>query len=348
MLHIILLILKIIGIILLCILGFLILAVLCALFVPVRYRIEVSREEGEGKPPVTAYVKITWLLHLINILVHYPAEVIVRVRILVFTIFRIPVKEGKAKDFRGKRKDRKKHKQQNEQESEDGQAEAREQDDCTDAGNEETVPDSSCTSYVADMPERVTQQDAEPGADDEGQTEDGMKFSLSRMIRKCIEKIKGFIEKIKHVVDKIKEFFANIQYTIYKFCDKIKSALHNIQYYREVLESDSFRQSMDLCKNELGYVFRKLKPDKFEADLRVGMDDPAATGQILAIYGMLYPLIGQHVRLIGDFACEGTHIEGELYIRGRIRAYTFLRVLIRVYRNKDIRRLIKLLKKEAV
>lgn len=344
MLHIILLILKIIGIVLLCILGFLILSVLCGLFVPVRYRIEVSREEGEGKPPVTAHVRITWLLHLVNILVRYPAEVIVRVRIYVFTIFRIPVKERKTTDTGRKKKNRKKRRQPNEPENESNQ------DGEADAENEETVVGDGFTPSLTGSPDSLTPQDSmpEPGEDGEGTPEDGRGFWLFRMIRKCIDKIKEIIEKIKYAVDKIKALFENIQYTIRKFCDKIRFTLDNIQYYREVLESDSFKRSLELSKRELGYVFRKLKPDKFEADLSVGMDDPAATGQILAIYGMLYPLIGQHVRLVGDFACEGTHIEGKLYIQGRIRAYTFLRVLIRVYRNKDIRRLIKLLKKEAV
>ena len=69
-----LLILKIIGIILICILGMVLFAVLCALFVPLRYQIEVMREEGEGKPPVVVRVKVTWLLHLINVLLRYPAD----------------------------------------------------------------------------------------------------------------------------------------------------------------------------------------------------------------------------------------------------------------------------------
>ena len=122
----------------------------------------------------------------------------------------------------------------------------------------------------------------------------------------------------------------------------------NIQYYREVLESESFRQSAALCKRELVWVLKKLKPDKFEADFIVGMEDPAATGEILAICGMLYPLIGQNIRVVGDFDCEKTHIEGLLYIRGRIRVITFIRTAVRIYFNKDIKKLIKLFKKEDV
>ena len=59
MIHILLMILKIIGIILLVILALLFTAVLLILFVPVRYRTEVS---FDGKPDGEAAV--SWLLHL--------------------------------------------------------------------------------------------------------------------------------------------------------------------------------------------------------------------------------------------------------------------------------------------
>lgn len=370
MLHIILLILKIIGIVLLCFLGFLLLSVLCVLCVPVRYRIEVCREEGEGKPPFTAYIKITWLLHLVNILVRYPAEVIVRVRIILFTIFRIPEKDKGTKKAKPERKKRgktgrKARDQQKDREVPENDRDNRENEaDGESRSSEErqetvnNVQNVNCEKKVSEKIATITDDsnpfDTETKSSTEQETEseenssESVKFSLTGKIRKLIEKIKDFIEKIKHTVDKIKAFFENIQYTIRNFCDKIKSTLDNIQYYREVMESDSFKQSMELCKGELGYVFRKLKPDKLEADVNVGMEDPATMGQILAVYGMLYPLIGQNVRLVADFESESTHIEGKLDIRGRIRAFTFLRVLIRVYMNKDIRKLIKLLKKEAV
>ncbi|MDE7131375.1 MAG: hypothetical protein K2O65_06210 [Lachnospiraceae bacterium] len=414
MLHIILFILKIIGIVLLCILGFLLLVILCALFVPVRYRIKVCREEGEGKPPFTAYVKITWLLHLVNILVRYPGEVIVRVRIFLITLFRVPKKDKGTKSARPEREKHRKTERKGKDQQEEQEVEVQKEDkeelkvieqqenrvaqeeqtpqdqsenqveqkieDIRDnrenevfgesgateerqetAGNVQTV---NCEKKVSEKITTITddfnpfemgtledeqqKSSTEQETEDEGNASESGKFSLPGKIRKLIEKIKDFIDKIKHTVHKIKALFENIQYTIRNFCDKIKSALDNIQYYREVMESDSFKQSMELCKGELGYVFRKLKPDKFEADLNVGMEDPATMGQILAVYGMLYPLIGRYVRLVADFESESTYIEGKLDIRGRIRTFTFLRVLIRVYMNKDIRKLIKLLKKEAV
>ena len=317
MLHIILLILKIIGIVLAVVLGMLFLVLISVLFVPVRYRVRAERQEGGDSPPVEVYVKVTWLLHLVNVLVRYPGRVAVRVRILVFTLFRLPQKEKKS----GRERKPQKAPQPG------GSMEPK----------EEPRPQSAESTESKEEPRPQPGESAESGQEQEPPHKD----SFSGKIKKALDKIKAVFEKIK-------AFFQNIQYTIRNICDKIKNTSDTIHYYREVLESEIFRSSLQQCRGELGWVFRKLKPDRFEADLIVGMEDPAVTGEILAIYGMLYPLIGQSVRVAGDFECDKTRVEGRFYMRGRIRAFTFIRAAVRLYFNKDIRKLIRLLKKEAV
>lgn len=322
MLHIILFILKIIGIVLLCILGLILLLLVCVLFVPVRYRIRVSRTEGEGSPPVEAYVKVTWLLHLLNVLARYPCDVIVRVRVMFFTLFRMPEKEKKTGKPAGE--PLKEPKKQPEPEKEETGPAA------------DTVVPQSYEPYSAfeNGPEPV----AEPTPEESGPQEPSSSV---------FAKIRAVFAKIGQLLEKIKGFFQNIRYTIRKICDKIKAVSDNIQYYREVMEGEPFRNSLSLCRGELTRVFRMLKPDKLEADFVVGMEDPSATGRILAVYGMLYPLIGQHVRIAGDFECAGPHVEGQLHIRGKVRIFTLLRAGKRIYFNRDVRKLIRLLKKEA-
>lgn len=350
MLHIVLLILKIIGIILLSILGILLLSIICVLFVPVCYRIEVTREEGEGKTPVTARIKITWLLHLVNILIRYPHEVIVRVRLLFFTVFRIPEKKKEKKE--------KKHKKGKRDKREEKRTEKRDKKDRTSSSTEPEKPQDERHSEIQPESEEAQIKVSSPTVTEEwsrwdtdiSQQLDTTENEVSEESEEgtgVIAKIRRLFHKIKLLATKIKSFFENIQYTIQRFCDKIKSVLDNIQSYRDVLESDAFKQSMTLCKTELGSVLKGLRPDKFEADVIVGMNDPAVTGEILAICGMLYPLIGQHVRIVGDFECEQTRVEGRVYIRGRIKAFTFLRMAVKVYFNKDVKTLIKQLKKEA-
>ena len=351
MLHIILLILKIIGIILLCILGVLLLAISCAFFVPLRYRIEVFREEGEGNPPFVVHAKVTWLLHLVNILLCYPADVYVRVRIFLFTLFQIPEAEKKQTKEKSERKKKRKKKKPGETDENTAGKEveqAEEEQSVPDAGK---VPDAEDKSSVDTSLEQVKTVDPE----NTGETKDTENTQeaapepsgpFRKWIYKISQKVRNLLNKIRQFLDRIKNAFQNILYTIRHMCDKIKSTSNTIQYYREVLQSDAFQHSWELCKGQIGILLRALKPDKFEADLIVGTGDPASTGEILAVYGMLYPFLGEHVRIVGDF--EQAHVEGHLFIKGKIRAFTFLRVAWKVYRNKDIRTLIKLFKKEAV
>lgn len=313
-----LLILKIIGIILICILGMVLFAVLCALFVPLRYQIEVMREEGEGKPPVVVRVKVTWLLHLINVLLRYPANVYVRVRIFLFTLFQIPEKQHKPSR-------RKK---------------------AGGSGPEETEAPEDVGAKRSEQPEEKTEvQDTEenaPPAEKAGGS--GAERTVQREEKEDTRH--KILCKIRHLTAKIKAFFQKIQYTICGFCDKIESTSDTIKYYCDILRSDAFARSFALCKEQLGIILRAVRPDQFEADMIVGTNDPASTGEILAVFGMLYPYVGEHVRVVGDF--ERAHIEGRMFLKGKVRAFTFLCIAVRVYRNKDIRTLIKLFKKEAV
>lgn len=340
MLHIILLILKIIGIILLCILGVLLLAISCALFVPLRYRIEVFREEGEGNPPFVVYAKVTWLLHLVNILLCYPADVYVRIRIFLFTLFRIPEAEKKqTKEKAERKKKRKKNKPAETDENTAGKEVAQET-------GEQSVPDTGKVLDAGKVPDAEDKSGEDAGLGQEKAVEPENTGFFHKWIYKIFQKVRNLLYKIRQFLDRIKNAVQNILYTIRHMCDKIKSTSNTIQYYREVLQSDAFQHSWELCKEQIGILLRTLKPDKFEADLIVGTGDPASTGEILAVYGMLYPFFGEHVRIAGDF--DRAHVEGHLFIKGKIRAFTFLRVAWKVYRNKDIRTLVKLFKKEAV
>lgn len=351
MLHILLLILKIIGILLLCLLGVLFLCIVCMLFVPVRYRIEALREEGEGKPPVVLQVKVTWLLHFVNMALRFDGSLFLRARLMIFTLFRLPKKEKKHKGRGRKKAEEQKYGETGTAGTLEEQDEKREIGTDTDESvlaEQKTAPESAADKTMPDnRPGQVQESvsDAENTGDRPDESteaygeESGEKLSFW-------DKLRAIPEILRGIFIKIKSFFENIQYTIQKFCDKIKSVSDTIEYYRNVIEGEAFQRSFALCKGELVRIGKSLKPQKFQARLVVGMDDPAATGQILAVCGMLYPLIGGHVDVVGDF--EKKRLEGHVFVKGKIRFFTFLRVAVKVYFNKDIRKLYKLLKKEAV
>lgn len=310
MLHILLLILKIIGIILGTLLAIVLIGLGLALFVPVRYRIEASRTEEEDAPPIEARVRITWLLHLINIRIQYPADVYLRARIFLFTVFRLPKKQ---KSAGGKKKRRKK-----ERSKEDGKNVQETMNRQEAESHQET---ESRSDMEAAVPERAGTSEPEPE-----------------------KQKKSLLEKLKEKIIQIQRIFQKIWYTLTGICDKIKTIWENIEYYMGVLQSDTFQQAFSLCKGELFSVFSYIRPRKFQADLTIGTDDPAATGKILSYYGMLYPFIGDHVTVVPDF--ERKRIEGTVLIKGKVKLFTFIKAALRIYFNKDIRKLLKLFKKE--
>jgi hypothetical protein len=331
MLHIILFVLKIIGIVLLCIVGIVLLAVFCVLFVPIRYRIFLAREEGEDKPPLVVRAKVTWLFHLLNVRIRYPLDrQYVRARIFLFTVFSVPGKEKKAS-----RKD---------QASAGNSVAGKEEEHASKKGArldkqiEASDRLSADESKQRETTEKAEEQTAEKPVPAQEEAAADEKLSLFQKLKKILQLVQNFLKKGKEIVQ-------NIQCKIEHFCDKMKSVLNDIMYYQEIVESDVFQNSLRLCKDELFRALKRLQPQKMQADLIIGMDDPATTGQILAVWGMLYPFIGEHVNIVGDF--EQTRIEGQAFIKGKITILTLVRLVVRIYFNQDVKKLWKLLKKEA-
>ena len=71
--HVILTILKILGILLLVILGLLLAIVLSVLFVPVRYQLE-GEKPSPGWSEANGKIRVSWLLHLIHLRIQQPGE----------------------------------------------------------------------------------------------------------------------------------------------------------------------------------------------------------------------------------------------------------------------------------
>lgn len=162
----------------------------------------------------------------------------------------------------------------------------------------------------------------------------------------------GFEDEETEEKPTFKEFFSklwdkikNIQYTITQICDKIKHIVKNIKYYIKVIQSNTFKNAFSLCSGELFKLLKSIRPRKVKGKLLIGTGDPASTGQVLAIYGILYPFIGNHIDITPDF--EQQIVEGELLVKGKITVFKALKMAVVIFFNKDVRRLLKLLKREA-
>lgn len=387
MLHILLLILKIIGITLGILIGIILLALCLALFVPIRYRLRVERTEetdaldaagnkaaGEAEaaahPPVEVMAKVTWLLHFINIRLTYSNELKIRLRLLFFTIFKIPSKpkkkEGKARKAKKRGASKKADKDKTtakdaEPEKADSQeyaskSDMAEQAEQTGESEQTNKSDKISRAEMVNTPENTIRSKSTSASDDNKAISEADKANRTNNTSNDYtgqQKEDGEDDgqdappklSLKEKFIKICGFFKNIWYTIRTICDRIKNIFENIEYYLDIIKSDTFKASFALCRGELVKVLSYIKPRKFEGELVIGTGDPASTGQIIAYYyAILYPFIGTHLRVVGDF--EQKRVEGLVLIKGKIKLFTIIKAALRIYFNKDIKKLLKLFKKE--
>lgn len=324
MIAIVLNILKILGILLLALLGIALLLILLVLFIPVRYTLS-GQKTSKQEAALSLRLKATWLLHILNMRFDYPHAAYLRVRIFCFTVFRSDRKASSTKKSKSEKESAVKTKPEEK--------------------NVRTEPAS--TEQITEKPDG-----ADPPKENIQESCRTSKERASASPEHLTEPKNAQAEKEKEEEPTKRSFFKklifllkNIKYTITKICDKIKYIVKNIKYYLEILRSDSFKSAFAVCKTQIFSLLKSVRPRKIKGSLLIGTGDPASTGQVLAAYGMLYPLIGNNIAVTPDF--ENQIIEGDLFVKGKITVFRLLKTAWIIFFNKDIRRVIKLLKREA-
>lgn len=305
--------LKILGTVILVLLGIILILLLAILFIPVRYRINVHRRKEE-EAVVVAKIKASWLLHMLNAAFSYPEAAFIQVRIFCFTVFRTGRETKKTKT------------PQKKVSSKNNNAEASDRKISTENAEGNRKEPAGKTDH--ETVEKTAESREETAKESETREKQQEKLQLLQFFHKLWMLLK------------------NIKYTIAKICDKIKHIVQNIQYYMDIIRSDTFKNTWSVCSLQVFSLLKSIRPRKVAGSLLIGTGDPASTGQILAAYGILYPLLGNHINIVPDF--EQQIIEGELFIKGKITICRVLKTALIVYINKDLRRLIKLFKREAV
>ena len=125
--------------------------------------------------------------------------------------------------------------------------------------------------------------------------------------------------------------------------DNKDSILNKIKLIYAEFKDESNRAAFKVVKSEIIRILKSIRPRKYKADLRFGFEDPSFTGELLGIIALLYPKLKDDVRVIPDF--ENKVFEGSIYLKGRIVVCNFIFSAIRLLLNKDIKKVIKKLRK---
>lgn len=304
-----LLILKIIGIILLSIISLLLIIIALILFVPIRYRIIANKFEDSD---FYAEIKLTWLLHFINILIKYTDDLYYRVRVIL-----IPIKKSD---------NLKKHKKNSKKIEPDS-------DDTKSIDEGENISDESVNEDISDNEISKDKEEIVSTSDLDENDDDNINFDEN----------KGIIYKIRFVLTKFFEFLFNIKEKLNEAYNTVVNIVKDIDYYINALKDERNKKVISLCLSQASSIINNIKPKVFNGNLTIGIDDPYTMGQILSIYGILFPII--HDKITINPVYDKEVIEGDLYIKGRISVFVLIRAAIKIYFNRDYKRMIKIFKK---
>lgn len=328
MLHIILLVLKIIGIILLVLIGLILLLAAVVLFTPFRYQAAGSCKGTLDT--LKAEAKVSWLFHLVS--------------------GRVVFSHGKLKwKFRAAWL-----KWSDEADTGIGKKD-------TDSGNKTDMDEEEFEKEVDRMLEEQFPEENEPAAsqkllEDEKKAKKGSEkeeknhskgSEKARTDRKHPEendqkKLEGECRKqgiISRILARIKNIWEKIKYTFRKLCARIKALAKRKNIVMDFLENKVHKSAFAKAKKELIRLLKMLKPKKFHLKLHFGFEDPSLTGKTLAVLSVVYPFLGEHAEILPEF--EESILEGEAFVKGQIRAVYFVITGIRILLDKNIRKTYK-------
>ena len=373
MLHILLLILKIIGIVLLVILGLLLAAVLLVLLVPLRYRLEGS---WHGEP--AGKVRVTWLLHAVSVLASYENGLDITAKLFGFTVLH-SASGGEENEEAG---------EAGEWDDEiDGEADIADGDEIvsvtsleTDDGATGAAGVSSGTADSADAADSAagdtsgtinaagtangTAGDTHEAASSvdnvteniseiadsahmaDSQTEEtiteGIDISQLPTLEEELRQDEnehnppGAEESSDDIIDKIENIFDRIG-------GKLEWADRKRRWIERFLEDPKNQKTIRLVWRQAKAMIRHILPQKASGQITFGFDDPATTGSVLAACSVLYALYGTELTITPDF--ENAVIDGNLQMKGRIRAGALAVRTVRVLIDRNLWRMIKKVRK---
>jgi len=137
----------------------------------------------------------------------------------------------------------------------------------------------------------------------------------------------------------IRKIFIKLKYTFFKICDRLKAIRKSLISFTEFFNKEENKKTISLIKKELFVILKHIKPKKLRLKMRFGFEDPSYTGMFLGCLAVAKPLYQNNIQLIPDF--ENSVVEGEYTIKGRIYGIILLYVFIRLFLDKNLRRLVK-------
>lgn len=133
---------------------------------------------------------------------------------------------------------------------------------------------------------------------------------------------------------RLKSFLQRCYNTVKSLRRKLKRIFRRAESFKELLEDDELICTVKRLFGYGKKGMRHFIPKKLTGDIAFGFDDPAATGQMLAAVSVVLPLFRGNLSVEPDFT--QARFEADLTVSGRIYAFYFLKLCWDIFRDKEL------------
>lgn len=327
MIHILFMILKALGILILVLLFLVLLIVCTVLFLPFCYRAQVLKEE-EGFACVKASGRVSWLFGAVALTASYEEQK-PEAQILLFGASLETWKRRLKKIRRG--------------EASVPRTEENETENAPEAEKtaEQKAPDQK------EKQQKVTAQKEQP---EQEQEPDAPKKSI---LERFFGRIEYLPEKLLNLASRLLQTAFRLLELPFRLLEKLEQKIQagrrlkrKWESVKKFFRSKMFREALLHAKKEVLYFLKKAAPKKVTGTVRFGFDDPALTGETLGILGMIYGKLPKDLSIQPDF--EQEILRGDVRMKGSFQAVTAAGIALRLFRDQNLRKTIRHFKhKEA-
>lgn len=327
MIHILFMILKALGILILVLLLLVLLIVCTVLFLPFCYRAQVLKEE-EGFACVKASGRVSWLFGAVALTASYEEQK-PEAQILLFGASLETWKRRLKKIRRG--------------EASVPRTEENETENALEAEKtaEQKAPDQKEKQQKVTAQKEQLEQEQEP---------DAPKKSI---LERFFGRIEYLPEKLLNLASRLLQTAFRLLELPFRLLEKLEQKIQagrrlkrKWESVKKFFRSKMFREALLHAKKEVLYFLKKAAPKKVTGTVRFGFNDPALTGETLGILGMIYGKLPKDLSIQPDF--EQEILRGDVRMKGSFQAVTAAGIALRLFRDQNLRKTIRHFKhKEA-
>jgi len=353
MLHIIIFILKIIGILLLVILGLVLLLVGSVLFVPITYKIQAERRDGVIRVRAVA----GWMFRLLS--VHYRLNTDQEpIQLLQGQIFGFPVwkplepeeektkKAGKKRKAKKSEKPKRSEKATRESRSEPKQIEQKAEVTSSDKAKErlkndlalQKTPQLSSAETEQPEPKATSAAQKDPGTAvvtvPQPEPEPEVTAQPEPPRQSILKKLLYAIRRIYGKITAIGKGLFSLAMKLLHMPEKASETIETLTDFWNLEENVKARESI---WKELKFLWKHSRPRKADLTLHFGFEDPSWTGQCIGVLSILDVWYPGKISLKPEF--EQEIFEGTLYIKGHMMLAVPLLSAFRLWRDENVKKM---------